>query len=232
MTGHDAKCKMQLPEAAPGLLATPQPGLELRLSFFVSDFCYLPIPPTLHFFFPNSILLNALESLPLWPCEGLQRPVLSSCPHFTSRSHPCSLVNPMLKCSLPETGSCFSQPASLVHELRMKFPLWQSDKAAFGKALRLWAALQLSSGHRAGPASAFSATPARLQPPEEERRRLDAQIQIHQPTAGWPETHLWYAFFPSTVTKLHKFHNLNSYSPASSPSPAPKLQPSVWSGLL
>lgn len=70
MTGRDAKCKMQLPEAAPGLLATPQPGLELRLSFFVSDFCYLPIPPTLHFFFPNSILLKASGCGLVRACKG------------------------------------------------------------------------------------------------------------------------------------------------------------------
>lgn len=38
MTEGNAKCIEWLPAAAPGLLASPQPGLELCLSFFVPDF--------------------------------------------------------------------------------------------------------------------------------------------------------------------------------------------------
>lgn len=36
--GGPCQVEARLPAAAPGLLATPQPGLESCLSFFVSDF--------------------------------------------------------------------------------------------------------------------------------------------------------------------------------------------------
>ena len=110
MTESKAKWRAWLPAAAPGLLATPLPGLELCLSFL---FLILTTPPTLvsfFFFFPNRILLSN-------PSCGFVRgqiaPVLNCCPHFATEAISDSLINHRLKASLPET-------AILIREMTMK----------------------------------------------------------------------------------------------------------------